>query len=110
LSLARIKFVSTLKPGLSLLVRCLDVASEISDPLILAGIELIAELAPGTELSQVVVQRLLADAHLVCGLFETHPVVLEVAVIVSIVESSPLRDLLHDVAHSALLGPRVLIL
>jgi hypothetical protein len=37
-------------------------------------------------------------------------VVFEVTVIVSIVESSPLRDLLYDVAHSALFGPRVLIL
>lgn len=82
-----------------------DELAEDSNSVVFVVIKIEAISSSLSQLAQIVVQTLFADAHLLGCLFQTHALLLMVFVHVAVVQFAPLGDLFNDVADGSLLGP-----
>lgn len=90
-------------PTANLVHMVLHVLAQMSHFLILERVEVVAALAPTSQLRQVVVKRLFRDSNLISGILQTQPLVVEVFVVIAIVEATPLHHFLDHVGNGALL-------
>ena len=80
--------------------------AQVTDLSFFVCVEIVPKLAAGSQLRQVVIQRLFTHTYCFGSLVERHAMVVEVFVVVAVVESAPLSDFFNDVPHVAFTASR----